>query len=220
MGPSPGALPGMRPRLRAQSGRHVGVHDRRGSAAGRRDHHPDLLRLRPDPSRARPDYFCHSRCRAGVDRAEPLGRRDRAPLPVARVLARPVGSGAGVAGGPRLRPGCATVPWLRGGAGSRIAGVTRAACAIVLAAATAAACSRTRGPSNPLISASTTMVTAWQIPLDPSKEPLPGDAKLTDQIKWGYRIFVDTPREASRFTGGKVACANCHLNAGQRERAL
>ena len=23
-----------------------------------------------------------------------------------------------------------------------------------------------------------------------------------------------------RFTGGGVACANCHLNAGQRERAL
>ena len=64
------------------------------------------------------------------------------------------------------------------------------------------------------------MVTAWQIPLDPLKAPLIGDAKLTDQIKWGYRIFVDTPREAGRFTGGTVACSNCHLNAGQRERAL
>jgi len=64
------------------------------------------------------------------------------------------------------------------------------------------------------------MVTAWQIPLDPLKEPIAGDAKLTDQIKWGYRIFVDTPREAARFTGGKVSCTNCHLNAGQRERAL
>jgi thiosulfate dehydrogenase len=90
--------------------------------------------------------------------------------------------------------------------------------AIVLAAISAAGCSRTK--TNPLIPASTTMVTAWQIPLDPLKEPLAGDAKLTDQIKWGYRIFVDTPREAARFTGGKVACANCHLNAGQRERAL
>ena len=39
-------------------------------------------------------------------------------------------------------------------------------------------------------------------------------------MRWGYRIFTDTPREAPRFTGGKVSCSNCHLNAGQRERAL
>jgi thiosulfate dehydrogenase len=102
----------------------------------------------------------------------------------------------------------------------RIIPVTRAVCAIVLAAVSFAGCSRAQTPPNPLIPASTTMVTAWQIPLDPLKGPLAGDAKLTDQIKWGYRIFVDTPREAPRFTGGKVACANCHLNAGQRERAL
>jgi thiosulfate dehydrogenase len=99
--------------------------------------------------------------------------------------------------------------------------VKSAQCVIVFAAVAAAAagCSRWKTP-NPLIPASTTMVTAWQIPQDPSKEPIGGDAKLADQIKWGYRIFVDTPREAARFTGGKVACANCHLNAGQRERAL
>jgi len=102
----------------------------------------------------------------------------------------------------------------------RIVPVTRTVCAIVLAAVSFAGCSRAQTPPNPLIPATTTMVTAWQIPLDPLKGPLAGDAKLTDQIKWGYRIFVDTPREAPRFTGGKVACANCHLNAGQRERAL
>jgi len=102
----------------------------------------------------------------------------------------------------------------------RIVPVTRTVCAIVLAAVSFAGCSRAQTPPNPLIPATTTMVTAWQIPLDPLKGPLAGDAKLTDQIKWGYRIFVDTPHEAPRFTGGKVACANCHLNAGQRERAL
>ena len=64
------------------------------------------------------------------------------------------------------------------------------------------------------------MVTAWQIPQDPSKDPTLGDSKLADQIRWGFKIFTDTPREAARFTGGSVACANCHLNAGQRERAL
>jgi thiosulfate dehydrogenase len=104
--------------------------------------------------------------------------------------------------------------------GNRIVPVKRVVPLIVLAAVSAAGCSRSSTPANPLIPASTTMVTAWQVPLDPLKGPLTGDAKLTDQIKWGYRIFVDTPREAARFTGGKVACANCHLNAGQRERAL
>ena len=102
---------------------------------------------------------------------------------------------------------------------NRIISVTRFICAMVLAAA-GVACSRSHAPANPLIPATTTMVTAWQIPLDPLTQPLTGDAKLTDQIKWGYRIFVDTPREAARFTGGNVACSNCHLNAGQRERAL
>ena len=64
------------------------------------------------------------------------------------------------------------------------------------------------------------MVTAWQVPQDPTKDPALTDPKLGDQIKWGYRIFIDTPHEAPQLTGGGVACANCHLNAGQRERAL
>jgi thiosulfate dehydrogenase len=104
----------------------------------------------------------------------------------------------------------------------RIALVKLAICAATLTVFTAftgAACSRAT-PSNPLVRASTTMVTAWQIPLDPLKDPSLTDPRLAEQIKWGYRIFVDTPREAPRFTGGTVACANCHLNAGQRERAL
>jgi thiosulfate dehydrogenase len=91
---------------------------------------------------------------------------------------------------------------------------------VVVLAALAGACSRSRTPPSPLISASTTMVTAWQIPQDPTRDPPAADARLAEQIRWGYRIFVDTPHEAARFTGGKVACSNCHLNAGQRERAL
>ncbi len=64
------------------------------------------------------------------------------------------------------------------------------------------------------------MVTAWQVPLDPLVDNTLTDPRLADPIKWGYRIFTDTPHEAPQFTGGKVSCANCHLNAGQRERAL
>jgi len=95
-----------------------------------------------------------------------------------------------------------------------------AALVVTALAAAAAACGRSARASNPLVPAATTMVTAWQVPLDPLKDPSLTDPKVADQIKWGYRIFVDTPHEAPRFTGGKVACANCHLNAGQRERAL
>src|SRR4051812_36087359 len=64
------------------------------------------------------------------------------------------------------------------------------------------------------------MVTAWQIPQDPTNDPALTDPKLGDQIKWGFRLFMNTPHEAPKLTGGSVACANCHLNAGQRERAL
>ena len=64
------------------------------------------------------------------------------------------------------------------------------------------------------------MVTAWQVPQNPLEDHTLGDSPLAQQIRWGYKIFVDTPKEAARFTGGKVSCANCHLNAGQRERAL
>lgn len=88
----------------------------------------------------------------------------------------------------------------------------------VLLAIAGSSCARPAKPS-PLVAASTTMVTAWQVPQDPTDEKTL-DPKLADQIKWGYRIFVNTPHEAPGLTGGGVACANCHLNAGQRERAL
>jgi thiosulfate dehydrogenase len=64
------------------------------------------------------------------------------------------------------------------------------------------------------------MVTAWQVPLNPLDDKNLDDSPLARQIRWGYQIFTDTPGQAARFTGGKVSCANCHLNAGQRERAL
>src|SRR5437870_128225 len=85
----------------------------------------------------------------------------------------------------------------------------------------AAACSRSGTPAkSPLVSAKTTMVTAWEVPRNPLTDPTLGNSPVAEQVRWGYRIFVDTPHEAARFTGSKVSCANCHLNAGQRERAL
>jgi thiosulfate dehydrogenase len=93
-------------------------------------------------------------------------------------------------------------------------------CLIAAAALAAASCAKPTAPPSPLIPASTTMVTAWQVPQDPTNDPKLTDPKLGDQIRWGYRLFTNTPHEAPKLTGGGVSCANCHLNAGQRERAL
>jgi cytochrome c len=91
--------------------------------------------------------------------------------------------------------------------------------AALILASVAPACSRAKDRRT-LVPASTTMVTAWEVPWNPLTDSSLGDPRLAEQIRWGYRIFTDTPREAARFTPSKVACSNCHLNAGQRERAL
>jgi thiosulfate dehydrogenase len=72
----------------------------------------------------------------------------------------------------------------------------------------------------PLVSTETTMVTAWFIPKNPSTALSADDSKLAKEIKWGFRLFTNTPQEAPQFAPGKISCANCHLNAGQRERSL
>src|SRR5215510_4968757 len=74
--------------------------------------------------------------------------------------------------------------------------------------------------SGPLVSSKTTMVTAWYFPRNPLNDPTLDDSKLSKDIKWGFRIFTDTPKEAPRFAPGKMSCNNCHLNGGQRERSL
>jgi thiosulfate dehydrogenase len=89
---------------------------------------------------------------------------------------------------------------------------------LLVGALCCATCARPR--ERALVSASSTMVTAWQIPRDPMADKTLGDSPLAKQIRWGYEIFTNTPKHAPAFTGGRVSCANCHLNAGQRERAL
>jgi thiosulfate dehydrogenase len=74
--------------------------------------------------------------------------------------------------------------------------------------------------AGPLIPARMTMTTAWDVPDDPLTETALPDSKLRQEIRWGYRLFTNTAVEASRFVPGSVTCNNCHLNAGQRERAM
>jgi thiosulfate dehydrogenase len=101
--------------------------------------------------------------------------------------------------------------------------------AVLAVLAATAACSRSREVTpgvpwypldGPLIPARMTMVTAWDVPRNPLTDSTLDDSRLSRDIRLGYRIFMNTPAEASRLTPSKVSCNNCHLNAGQRSRAL
>jgi len=98
----------------------------------------------------------------------------------------------------------------------------------VTATLSVSACSKAAPPANglryqlngPLIPARLTMVTAWDYPRNPLTDASLDDSKLSKDIKWGFQIFTDTPGEAPHFAPGRGSCNNCHLNGGQRERAL
>jgi len=101
--------------------------------------------------------------------------------------------------------------------------------AVILSAVAAAGCRGTphKTTSNGvplladvLIPASTTMVTAWDIPQDPLTGKSLDDSRLSKDIRWGYKLFTDTPNEARQYAPSRMSCSNCHLNAGQRERSL
>jgi thiosulfate dehydrogenase len=74
--------------------------------------------------------------------------------------------------------------------------------------------------NGPLIPARMTMVTAWDYPQNPLTDRSLDQSKLSKEIQLGYRLFTNTPAEAERFVPSEVSCNNCHLNGGQRERAM
>ncbi|HEX6068278.1 MAG TPA: c-type cytochrome [Longimicrobiaceae bacterium] len=55
---------------------------------------------------------------------------------------------------------------------------------------------------------------------NPASDPLPDDSLLAAQIRRGFDIVEQTPQHAPDFVGNDLSCGNCHLNAGQRFRAL
>ncbi len=75
-------------------------------------------------------------------------------------------------------------------------------------------------PRPALIPATSTMMTAWEIPKNPATDRSLGGSAQAREIRRGYQIFVNTPQEAPELAHNQVSCGNCHLNAGQRERAL
>lgn len=88
-----------------------------------------------------------------------------------------------------------------------------------------AACERPTTPKNStpnvvLIPDSATMVTAWDVPRNPLTDSSLNDSPAAEQIRYGFRIFTNTQEEAPRFSRNKLKCNNCHLNAGQKEKAM
>src|ERR1700704_2174660 len=91
----------------------------------------------------------------------------------------------------------------------------RVSLTILAVAALSAACSRTPAPQTSngvpllagvLIPASTTMVTAWDVPENPLTDKALDDSRLSKDIKWGYKLFTNTPAEAKAFAPGRGAC--------------
>jgi thiosulfate dehydrogenase len=49
---------------------------------------------------------------------------------------------------------------------------------------------------------------------------LPSNKAEADAIKLGYNIIVNTPQYAPQYVSSGMSCSNCHLNAGQRDKAF
>lgn len=74
--------------------------------------------------------------------------------------------------------------------------------------------------SGPIVSCLTAMETAWDLVRNPLEDSIAGGPELADRIRQGFRIFLQTPKYAPSFSGNALSCGHCHLNAGQREKAL
>ncbi|MEJ2538780.1 MAG: c-type cytochrome [Gemmatimonadota bacterium] len=71
-----------------------------------------------------------------------------------------------------------------------------------------------------LLPADATLETINDLPRDPETEELDSDAYTAEQIRRGYRIFRNTTELAAEFSGNDMDCSSCHLNGGQKVKAL
>jgi thiosulfate dehydrogenase len=76
------------------------------------------------------------------------------------------------------------------------------------------------GELGALIPASATLERAAELVLDPMADDIHPDPRQAEMIRLGYRISQDPQTFAAEFVGNDLTCGNCHLNAGQRDRAL
>ena len=75
-------------------------------------------------------------------------------------------------------------------------------------------------PHVPLISATSVLASVDSLALDPARDSLPRDSVLAGQVRRGLQIFLHTRQEVPAAVGNQLSCGNCHLNAGQKDRAL
>lgn len=100
------------------------------------------------------------------------------------------------------------------------AGVALAACADG-APAPGGPTGAAEGASFPLVPADATIDDVNLLPRDPRTEEVDPDPRVAEQIRLGFNIARD-PRAfgADEFVGNELSCFSCHMNGGQRERAL
>src|ERR1700720_4644124 len=85
--------------------------------------------------------------------------------------------------------------------------LTKGSTGALMLVAVAAGCSRPPVPTTlsgvplvgPLIPARTTMVTAWDVPQNPLADKTLDDSHLSKDIRWGFKLFTNTPAEAKPF---------------------
>lgn len=71
-----------------------------------------------------------------------------------------------------------------------------------------------------LIPATATLETVGLRPMDPMADSIHPDPRMAEMIRLGYQISQDPQTYAAEFVGNDLTCGNCHVNAGQRDRAL
>lgn len=76
-------------------------------------------------------------------------------------------------------------------------------------------------PSLPgLLPAEATLETINELPRDPMAPDVHDDPYTAEQIRQGYRIFRNSGELAAEFVGNDMDCSSCHLNGGQKVKAL
>lgn len=74
----------------------------------------------------------------------------------------------------------------------------------------------------PLLPALAVLAAATALAADPHRPPLlesaPAD-KYGDLVRLGHRIVTDTPGSAPRYSGNRLSCTHCHLDAGRKADA-
>jgi thiosulfate dehydrogenase len=72
----------------------------------------------------------------------------------------------------------------------------------------------------PLVPATAALESVDSLALNPANDSLAADSVLVAQARRGLQLFLHTKEELPQAVGNQLSCGNCHLNAGQKDRAL